>query len=246
MQSDRREAPRVPFVLRVGGAGSVQLEGATEDLSVGGVFLRTERVFAPGDRLTLSLSFPSLLEPVAIEVEVVRMRPGGPGVPPGVAVRVPPERAADREKLRRLAEARAQVEAGRVTGAFRVLVAEDTKLIAEMYGAALRRLEAEGQAVTVEIAPDGEAARERLRRMPVPDLLICDLYMPRLDGFALMEWMRATPAVARVPVVVVTAAGAEQRDRANRLGACLYLEKPVKFLDIVATARALLGLRATG
>lgn len=246
MLSDRRESPRVPFILRVGGAGAAQLEGATEDLSVGGVFLRTDRVFAPGDRLTLSLSFPALLEPLPIEVEVVRMRPGGPGVPPGVAVRVPPDRAADRLKLQRLAEARARVEAGRVRGTFRVLVAEDTKLIAEMYGAALRRLEAEGQAVSVEIAPDGEAARDRLGRPPVPDLLICDLYMPRLDGLALMEWMRATPAVAKVPVVVVTAAGGEHRDRASRLGACLYLEKPVKFLDIVDTARALLGLRATG
>jgi signal transduction histidine kinase/DNA-binding response OmpR family regulator len=65
-------------------------------------------------------------------------------------------------------------------------------------------LQEEGFAV--ETAEDGLAALERLGAGP-PDVLLLDLMMPRLDGFAVLEWLRAhpDPAIYGLPVVLITA-----------------------------------------
>src|SRR5512138_2823500 len=71
----------------------------TENLSAAGLFIRTEREFDLGDRVTLVVSFPQLLEPVELQVEVTRKRPAAVGSPGGVAVPVPDDRADDRARL---------------------------------------------------------------------------------------------------------------------------------------------------
>jgi uncharacterized protein (TIGR02266 family) len=242
---EKRRDPRVPLVLRVeypGEAGTVQ--DATENLSAGGLFIRTDRALADGERVPLVVSFPGLLEPVEVEVEVVRTRPGGPGGPAGVAVKIPFDRIDDRHKLARLAET-ARTGLGKARRGFRVLVVEDNPHVVQMYEYALRKLKAgdAGVDVDVEYAANGHEAFLRLEEPPRPDLVMTDLYMPVMDGFTLVERMRADPALLGIPILCISAGGHDARARAVDLGVDVYLQKPVQFADIIATVRTLLKVR---
>src|SRR5512138_1076322 len=99
MSSERRAHPRFPLILAVQYAGAESVLDYTENLSAGGLFIRTEREFDIGERVTLVVSFPQLLEPLELQVEVLRRRAAGPGAPAGVAVHVPPDRTEDRARL---------------------------------------------------------------------------------------------------------------------------------------------------
>jgi uncharacterized protein (TIGR02266 family) len=242
MGTEKRSHPRFPLILAVDYPGaSSTVRDYTENLSAGGLFIRTEREFEVGERVTLLLSFPDLLEPAEIEVEVVRMRPSGSSQPPGVAVWVPPDRTEDRRRLERLsAAAAAQAEASRP--GYRVLLVEDNSLVAAMYASALRRLAAtEGMGgLAVDVAVDGNEAFARLNAQPPIDLVITDVYMPVMSGFALVEKVRAEPRLRNLPIIVISSAGDEERERVSRLGANFFLQKPVKYQDIVTTVRTLL------
>jgi uncharacterized protein (TIGR02266 family) len=240
---EKRRDPRVPLVLRVDYPGLQQaVRDATENLSVGGLFIRTERDLAIGQRIPLVVSFPALLDPLEVEAEVVRVRSNPAEGPPGVAVAV--REPAAQEKLARL------VETARVPGparrGFTVLVVEDNPHVLEMYEYALKKLRTdEGPVrVAVEYAPDGHQALRRLAGQPKPDLVMSDLYMPVMDGFTLVERMRQDKSLADVPVLVISAGGPDARARAIELGVDVYLQKPVQFADIMSTVRALLLIKS--
>jgi CheY-like chemotaxis protein len=62
---------------------------------------------------------------------------------------------------------------------------------------------------------------------PMPDLLILDLKMPRLNGFDVLSWVRKTPGLRRLLVTVLTSSDQPQDiNRAYDLGANSYLVKP--------------------
>jgi CheY-like chemotaxis protein len=100
----------------------------------------------------------------------------------------------------------------------------------------------------VAVVADGEAAVAYLEGLDAngdpsphgaPVLLLLDLKMPRLSGFEVLEWLRAQPALGRLPVVVLTSSR-EMTDinRAYELGANSYLVKPGspdELLEIVRT-----------
>ena len=88
MARERRAHPRFPLVLAVQYLGAESALDYTENLSADGLFLRTERQFKAGEKVKLVLFFPQIVEPVEIEVEVVRLRAEGVEGPAGVAVRV--------------------------------------------------------------------------------------------------------------------------------------------------------------
>jgi uncharacterized protein (TIGR02266 family) len=240
--NEKRRDERVPFLLKVEYPGVPRaVRDATENLSAGGLFIRTERVLAEGERLLLQVSFPGLLAPFEVEVQVVRRRDAGSSGPGGVAVRIPADRPEDRVRLARLAEA-ARVGQTRHRGAFHVLVVEDNPHVVEMYEYALRRLGSGKDRVeaAVEFAGDGQEALDRLAATPRIDLVLTDLYMPVLDGFALVERLRADPRIAHTPVMVISAGGPDARARVIELGADVFLQKPVQFADVMSTVRALL------
>lgn len=69
---------------------------------------------------------------------------------------------------------------------------------------------------------------------PLPFLLLLDLKMPRMDGFEVLEWIRAEPRFKRLLVVVLTSSNVQKDvDRAYELGANSYLVKPVEFQEMV-------------
>lgn len=244
MSKERRAHARFPLVLTVQYLDVEAVLDSTENLSASGLFVRTERTFQPGERTTLVVSFPQLLEPVELIVEVVRQREGGKASPGGVAVRIPDDLPDHRAKLaevaRRIATASRLPEPS-----FRILLVEDNSLVAQMYAAALRRLSDTDKIVGlgVEVCNDGAAAWDRLIRKPTIDLLISDVFMPVLSGVELIERLRAEPALEHLPVVVITSGGEKERAELSRLGVTLFLHKPVKYPDLADTVRFLLKAR---
>ena len=98
-------------------------------------------------------------------------------------------------------------------------------------------LEEEGYAV--EVAHDGESALDLIASGPPSDLIVLDLMLPRLDGFAVLKTARnrAVPT----PVLVVTARdGVADKVKGLDLGADDYLTKPFSFDEFLARVRALL------
>ena len=96
----------------------------------------------------------------------------------------------------------------------------------------------------VQTATDGMQALEILKgsRRP-PDLVITDVMMPRLDGHGLAKAMRDDPALARVPIIMLTAkAGAMDVIGGINAGAKHYVTKPFKQEDLLSKVKKLLRI----
>jgi DNA-binding response OmpR family regulator len=101
-----------------------------------------------------------------------------------------------------------------------VLFIEDDAAVAEMY-----RLKLELDGYTVTIAPDGEQGL-KLARESHPDIIFLDIRLPKMDGFAVLEALRADDALKHAPVIILSNYGeAELVDRGLKLGALDYLIK---------------------
>ena len=75
---------------------------------------------------------------------------------------------------------------------------------------------------------------------PLPSLILLDLNMPRSSGFDVLNWIRATPALAALPVLVMSSSGQECDIKcASLLGANGYLVKPGKPEDLLGIVTAL-------
>lgn len=123
----------------------------------------------------------------------------------------------------------------------RLLVVEDDADIAEL----LRHyLERAGH--TVALLTQGSDALQRVRSEQ-PDLVILDRMLPGLDGLEICRLLRAKPATADLPVMMLTAR-AEESDRivGLELGADDYITKPFSAKEVVARVNALLRRSARG
>jgi len=110
----------------------------------------------------------------------------------------------------------------------RVLLADDN---ADMRDYIRRLLETQ---YDVEAVGDGEAALAAARAC-CPDLILSDVMMPRLDGFGLLQQLRADVELAEVPVVLLSArAGEEAQVEGLRAGADDYLTKPFSSRELLA------------
>lgn len=90
----------------------------------------------------------------------------------------------------------------------------------------------------VEVAEDGLVALAAARRQP-PDLVLTDVMMPRMDGFALLEALRAEPSMREVSVIMLSArAGEEASVEALEAGADDYLIKPFSARELLARVAA--------
>lgn len=77
----------------------------------------------------------------------------------------------------------------------------------------------------VRVAVDGVEALEKLRSEKI-DLVISDIQMPRLDGFALLEAIKRDEPLSRIPIIIVSSVdGPEDQERGLRLGADAYIVK---------------------
>ncbi len=119
---------------------------------------------------------------------------------------------------------------GRPNESYRVLVVDDIEQNREILARRLRRY---GYAVSVE--ENGIKALAHLSNQPV-DLMMLDIMMPEMDGYAVLENMKADPALSEIPVIVISAVEeVESIARCITLGAEDYLPKP--FDPVVLKAR---------
>jgi two-component system OmpR family response regulator len=115
----------------------------------------------------------------------------------------------------------------------RILVVDDEPEIGRILSLILR-----GAGFEVAAVAGGRAALEHLAASAT-DLVLLDVIMPELDGFETLRRIRAVPATARVPVLMLTAnAGAADRARAESLGADDFIAKPFDPADVVERIRA--------
>jgi two-component system chemotaxis response regulator CheY len=117
------------------------------------------------------------------------------------------------------------------------MVVEDSPTMRQLICHALRRIEG---IVLVE-AGDGQDALGKFAEI-TPDLLLTDLNMPNMDGFQLIGELRKKPQFEKLPVVVLTTAGALQdQDRAKGLNVTGYVTKPIKPDVLVSTVQGALA-----
>lgn len=113
-----------------------------------------------------------------------------------------------------------------------ILVVEDNKALL----AAIQDL-LEYSGYTVLAALDGIGALQVMEEVR-PDLMISDIMMPRMDGYALLMAVRARPEWASIPFIFLTArTDEEHRLRAWELGVDDYIVKPVAIAALLATIR---------
>lgn len=114
----------------------------------------------------------------------------------------------------------------------RILIVEDEPSIAEVVSLYLRRA-----GYQVQVAQDGQAALDYLEDS-MPDLIVLDLMLPKIDGLSLTRWIRDR---GDVPIIMLTA----RRDESDRIaglemGADDYVVKPFSPQELVSRVRAVL------
>ncbi|WDS37509.1 Hpt domain-containing protein [Pseudoxanthomonas sp.] len=118
-----------------------------------------------------------------------------------------------------------------------VMVVDDSLTMRKVTGRVLERHNFE-----VSTARDGVEALERLEER-VPDLMLLDIEMPRMDGYELATAMKADPRFADVPIVMITSrTGDKHRQRALEIGVQRYMGKPYQELDLMRNVYDLLGI----
>jgi DNA-binding response OmpR family regulator len=114
----------------------------------------------------------------------------------------------------------------------RVLVVEDN---ADILSIVQRRLELDGMEPVV--CARGADAKALLAQQAF-DAVLLDIMMPDVDGFEVLRYIRATPALEELPVVMLSAkASPPDRERAKAMGADAYVVKPFGPHDLVRTLR---------
>ena len=125
--------------------------------------------------------------------------------------------------------------------AAQILLVDDDPWIVRMVTSVLSK-----RGHRVHAASDGEEGLNRALELH-PDLIISDVMMPKLDGWALLRALRAHPALRQTPVLLLSALSTdEDRIRGLRLGADDYLPKPFRFEELDLRVASALRKRRPG
>ncbi len=136
------------------------------------------------------------------------------------------------------AEAAAPAEVRRVP---LVMVVDDSVTMRKVTGRVLER-----HGFEVATAKDGLDALERMAEV-VPDLMLLDIEMPRMDGYELASAMRADVRLRNVPIIMITSrTGEKHRQRAMDIGVQRYLGKPYQEPELMRNVFELLKLEPAG
>ena len=120
-----------------------------------------------------------------------------------------------------------------------IMVVDDSITMRKVTGRVLERHEFE-----VSTAKDGVDAVEKLHDR-VPDLMLLDIEMPRMDGYELATHMKADPRLRNVPIIMITSrSGDKHRQRAFDIGVDRYLGKPYQEAELLMQINEVLEQRA--
>jgi chemosensory pili system protein ChpA (sensor histidine kinase/response regulator) len=118
-----------------------------------------------------------------------------------------------------------------------VMVVDDSVTMRKVTGRVLERHNFE-----VVTAKDGLDALERMTDV-VPDLMLLDIEMPRMDGYELATQMKSDARLRDVPIVMITSrTGDKHRQRAFEIGVERYLGKPYQEPELMRNVFELLGI----
>jgi len=117
-----------------------------------------------------------------------------------------------------------------------IMIVDDSLTVRKVTSRSLSRY-----GIEVLMAKDGVDAMEQIRKT-VPDLMLVDIEMPRMDGYELTTRVRSDPETRDIPIIIITSrSGAKHRERAMQLGANAYLSKPYQEEDLIGHIKQLLA-----
>lgn len=119
----------------------------------------------------------------------------------------------------------------------KVLIVEDDKFLRDLLERKLKKEE-----FTIETAVDGEEAVNKINSW-LPDLILLDLIIPKIDGFEVLRQTKSKPATKEIPVVILSNLGQQEEiEKGLNLGAVDYLVKAHLTPDeIIAKIKKILG-----
>ena len=116
-----------------------------------------------------------------------------------------------------------------------IMVVDDSITVRKVTARLLKR-----QGMEVLTAKDGVDAVAQLQET-VPDLMLLDVEMPRMDGYELATQVRNNPDWKHIPIIMITSrTGTKHRDRAEKIGINRYLGKPFNETELLENINALL------
>jgi len=117
-----------------------------------------------------------------------------------------------------------------------ILIVEDVPNVQELLEITLRF-----KGYPVVSASDGQEALEKINKQH-PALIITDILMPRMDGYALTHQVRKNPLTSHIPIIFVSATYITPEDKkfALNLGGCRFMEKPIDTEDFLLTVAEIL------
>jgi uncharacterized protein (TIGR02266 family) len=242
--SDKRKSDRAPITLLVEYEGADDFVGDyTENLSSGGTFVSTSRLLELETVVRLVLSFPGLLEPIALE-GVVRWTRGGAGdEDPGVGVEF--KSGPGKDRLASIVDRIRERDPRTVSRVLRVLVVEDnphvSSLIRDGLKGSSRRSFGEDLAFKFATAENGRDALHLLGTQSF-DAIIVDVYLPIVDGANVITQARETLGLTDLPIIAISAGGDSARASALAAGANIFLDKPMRLRQVIETMRELMKL----
>ncbi|WP_240099859.1 Hpt domain-containing protein [Thermomonas flagellata] len=122
-----------------------------------------------------------------------------------------------------------------------VMVVDDSVTMRKVTGRVLER-----HGFEVVTAKDGLDALERMADV-IPDLMLLDIEMPRMDGYELATAMKGDPRMRQVPIIMITSrTGEKHRERAMQIGVERYLGKPYQEPELMRNVFELLKLERSG
>jgi CheY-like chemotaxis protein len=155
---------------------------------------------------------------------------------------VRPERVCQivRQALENMGSPALQEQETKPQKAFKILVADD---VPDNVALLSRYLQSEGYSLIS--ASDGMETLEKTRS-EMPDLILLDINMPKMDGFEVLQAVRTDPAIEHIPVIILTAARIGQADMQAglNLGADDYVTKPFDRRELLARIRTKLRVKA--
>jgi DNA-binding response OmpR family regulator len=121
----------------------------------------------------------------------------------------------------------------------RILIVEDEANIVKLISMRLERL-----GHVISSAASGSAALDTAREL-LPDLILLDVMLPELNGFQVLQQLKADPATEAIPVLMLTARGHEHDIAAGLEGGAEdYIIKPFSFPELIARVSTALARHA--
>ncbi len=215
-----------------------------EDISIGGCFIASGLDIPLSERVTIHLSFPSLVDTLVVDGVVVWKRSPIPrkNIRGGFGVRfdiTPQLRKRLEQFLLPLMEDKGGLPP--IDRPFKIIIAEDNPHILGMYRYGIQRLAKyelpSDKMVLISEVTEAKDVDEIIFKEEF-DLLILDFYIPMFSGDEVIKRLRS--AGIEKPILVISGGGEEGREKALSAGADMYLDKPITVNDLITNVKRLL------